>query len=392
MTWYKHLKFAKNPLDIRPNPCLVGLNEQEHEIIDNIVKENICFVNGLTGSGKTSMLLRIQKLLKNHAFIFLDAHDLPQSFSLEKELKKKRNFFDKIALRDYPKQKPVLIIDEFQATDPRLVLNARSKWEHPDKRLIKSIVIAQISKHLDNCSQSFKDRIGSKVVEMRTLNAEELKEMLRRRLSNSKTKTNYLGRFSDDALDLIVKSAGKNPRKVLEYTEKIFDYHHKRFHDLNPIKRKDYSISHHVVRQILEENDIFVPSTSAKSKKVAKAEDNNPVLAQDLSKGFIQDPADFSSGASLVLNTSVSSAKQSHLSSPSPSFISEGLEKDILKFINIEPRTTKDVSINFKISNSKAKKLFDSLKKSGRIVQANKKGRLRLWVVEAETKRLLVES
>jgi predicted transcriptional regulator len=80
------------------------------------------------------------------------------------------------------------------------------------------------------------------------------------------------------------------------------------------------------------------------------------------------------------------------LSSPSPSFISEGLEKDILKFINIEPRTTKDVSINFKISNSKAKKLFDSLKKSGRIVQANKKGRLRLWVVEAETKRLLVES
>ena len=35
------------------------------------------------------MLLRIQRILKNHEFIFLDAHDLPTKFSLEKELKKK---------------------------------------------------------------------------------------------------------------------------------------------------------------------------------------------------------------------------------------------------------------------------------------------------------------
>lgn len=356
MTWYKELKFSKNPLDIRPNPNIIGLKEQEKKIIDHILKEDICFVNGLTGSGKTSMLLRVQRLMKNHEFIYLDAHDLPLNFRLESELKKKRSFFDRIALRDFPKDKPVLIIDEFQATDPRLILNARSKWENPDKRIIKSIVVSQISRHLDNCSDSFKERIGSKIVEMKPLSHEELKEMLKRRLFNKQANLNFAERFSEEALDVIVRSAGKNPRKVLEYAEQIFDYHHKRFKDLNPMRRKDYTVSHHVVRQILSENDIYVePASKMKKQQVI-------------------------SGAELEKNIKPS------LTLPL------GLERNILDFINQEPRTIKDASKQFNISTGKAKKIMDGLKKANLLVPKGKKGRMKLWEVDAEVKRLLVES
>ncbi|MBT4823917.1 AAA family ATPase [Candidatus Woesearchaeota archaeon] len=355
MTWYTELKFAKNPLDIRPNPNLIGLKDQEKTIVNHILKDDICFVNGLTGSGKSSMLKRIQRILKSHEFIYLDAHDLPPKFNLEKELKKKRNFFDKITFREYPKEKPVLIIDEFQATDPRLILNARSKWENPDKRTIKSIVVAQISQHLENCSQSFKERIGSKIVQMRLLNHDELKEMLRRRLFNRRAKTNFVQKFNEEALDLIVKSAGKNPRKVLEYAEMIFDHHHKRFGDINPILRTDYEVSHHVARQVLEENGVYVEKNKIKKSKVSKIEEKKSDNEQKTQ-------------------------------------ISEGLEKEILQYLNAEPRTVKDVAKQFDLSNNKAKKQIDVLRKNNHLIPKGKKGRMKLWDVNAETKRLLVES
>lgn len=387
MTWFKELKFTTNPLDIRPNPNLIGLKEQEKEIINYILKEDICFVNGLTGSGKSSMLKRIQRILKNHEFVYLDAHDLPPKFSLEKELKKKRSFFDKLAFREFPKQKPVLIIDEFQSTDPRLILNARSKWEDPDKRIIKSIVVAQISRHLDNCSPSFKERIGSKIVEMRTLTNDELKEMLKRRLYCRKLDTNFAARFNDDALDLIVKSAGKNPRKVLEYAEIIFDYHHKKFGDMNPVKRNDYVISPYVVKQVLEESNLYVESIKdmiANKQKDFKQEQK-------------QDEVNKSSSVSTVYYQPTepeqqSEQRQGQKESVHSTQLSDGLEKEILKYINKEPRTVKDIAKQFNISNNHAKKELDILRKENHLVAKNKKGRMKLWEVAPETKRLLVES
>lgn len=407
MTWFKELKFTTNPLDIRPNPNIIGLKEQEKEIINYILKEDICFVNGLTGSGKSSMLKRIQRILKNHEFVYLDAHDLPPKFSLEKELKKKRSFFDKLAFREFPKQKPVLIIDEFQSTDPRLILNARSKWEDPDKRIIKSIVVAQISKHLDNCSSSFKERIGSKIVEMRTLTNDELKEMLKRRLYCRKLDTNFAVRFNDDALDLIVKSAGKNPRKVLEYTEIVFDYHHKKFGDINPVKRKDYIISPYVVKQVLEESNLYVENIKDLKLAKQKQEELNKQKQEELNKQKQENSSKQEQeenkyyGPSPIEQTlnktsSQSSGQKTEQNESIPSNLTkqlnDGLEKEILKYINKEPRTVKDIAKQFNLSNNHAKKEVDLLRKENHLVAKNKKGRMKLWEVAPETKRLLVES
>ena len=74
----------------------VKLENEEKQLKNHIMKEEICFLNGLTGSGKTSLLMRIQKEMKRHRFVYLDAHDLPKDFNLEQELLKKKGFFDRI--------------------------------------------------------------------------------------------------------------------------------------------------------------------------------------------------------------------------------------------------------------------------------------------------------
>lgn len=83
LTWYEKLGFDENPLDSRPNPNLVGLDEEEERLKNYILKSEICFLNGLTGSGKTSLLMKTQNQLKGYKFIYLDANDLPRDFNID---------------------------------------------------------------------------------------------------------------------------------------------------------------------------------------------------------------------------------------------------------------------------------------------------------------------
>ncbi|NJL43831.1 MAG: hypothetical protein HC945_00690 [Nitrosarchaeum sp.] len=250
MAWYTALGFSENPLDIRPDARLVGLQYEEELLRNYIQKGELCFLNGLTGSGKSSMLARLQESLPGHSFVYLDAQDLPADFDLEAELRKTRSFFDRVLLRDFPSKTPVLLIDEFQDTDKRLVLEARAKWEAASARRIRSIVIAQIDKVLRNVTPAFKERLGSRIVELRTLDSEEMKEIVRLRLRRGRR--NYASRLDAAALDLIVRCADGNPRRLLEYAEMIFDFHHMKFGENNPlIVNPQYKVSVHAAGEIL---------------------------------------------------------------------------------------------------------------------------------------------
>jgi len=348
MVWYEQLKFRENPLDSRPNPKLVGMEDQEEQLVNHIVKEEICFLNGPTGSGKTSLLKRVQEKLDNHAFIYLDADDLPKDFDLEKELKKKRNFFDFITLREYPAKKPVLLIDEFQATDPRLILKARSKWEDTNSKIIRSIVIAQIDKNLKNVTGSFKERLGKRIISLDMLDSKGLKDMLKARLYNPKTKTNYADKFTEDALNLLIKCADNNPRRVLEYADMIFDFHYRRFKELNPIvKGKDYMISHFVIGDILRENNVFVEGFAAK----------------DLRKKRIPFNQRFNREEQKVLR-----------------YI---LRSDLV--------TTEDIGIRLNMPIERVTKIMRDLKDKESIVITGRKGRHKLWEVTPGVKRMMIK-
>ena len=348
MVWYKQLKFNENPLDSRPNPRLISLEEQEEQLINHILKEEICFLNGPTGAGKTSLLFRIRKKLKGHKFIYLDADDLPPDFNLEEELRKKRNFLDLLTFKRYPSKKPVLIIDEFQATDPNLILKARSKWEHRHKRAIKSIIIAQIDKHLFNTSGSLKERLGKRMIQLSILDNKGMKDILRMRLYNKKLKRNYADKFTEEAISLLVKCADNNPRRLLEYTDMIFDFHYRKFKRLNPIlKGKDYQISHFVVEDILNESGVIVDEFKKKDLRVKRV---------PFSEKFDEE------------------------------------EKRMMEFIlDNDYATSKEISIKLEMSPSKVRRLLKSLKDKEGIVVAGRRRKYKLYEISPGAKRAMIK-
>jgi len=355
MTWYRKLKFKSNPLDVRPNTNLVGLEKPEEKLKSHILKEEICFLNGLTGSGKTSLLMRLQKELKRHKFIYLDAHDLPKQFNLEGELKKKKGFFDKIWLRNYPKKTPVLIIDEFQATDPNLVLEARAKWEDPNNKRIKSIVLSQISKHLKNVTPSFKERLGSRIIYLDTLDEDELKQILRIRLT--KRKMSFADKFSDDALSFIVRCSGGNPRRLLEYADEVFDFHHRKFGDRNPLMLDNYIISYHGTKEILGLDKVHV-------------------------EGFEH----LDERRNLIKNTII---KTNGTDTLNKKF--NVMEQKLLRYVKGNPKTIEQVARKFKVSESTASRYLNILKNKKGILHAGKKNNKKLWQISPQTKRLMVK-
>lgn len=349
MVWFKDLGFNENPLDLRPNPKLIGLEVQEKLLINHILKEEICFLNGLTGSGKTSLLKKIQNEMKDHSFIYLDAQDIPQNFILEDAIKGKKTFLDKLSFREFPKNKPILIIDEFQETDKNLILEARGKWENKDNKNIKSIVICQISKSLKNVTAAFKERLGNRHVNLRTLDDDEMKEILKIRLYSEKNKINYYDKLEDEAVNLLIDLADGNPRRLLEYTDLVFDFHYQKFNKINPIKKEQYKITYWGAKEILSLNKINVESYIYKDK--SKKERNTEMFERMFNEE----------------------------------------QQKVLKYFMTGPKTINEFADFFKISNNKAKKIALELKKKKAIVRAGKKDRKMLWQTAQHIKRLTVK-
>jgi len=346
--WYEQLGFKENPLDVRPSPLLVGLERQEEQLVNHVLKGEICFLNGLTGSGKSSLLMRVQNNLKNHSFIYLDAQELPKNFNIEEELKKKRNFFDRLTLKEFPSKTPVLLIDEFQATDKNIILDARAKWENPNEKRIKSIIIAQISKYLKNVTPAFKERLGNRVIELPTLDDEEMKEILKLRLENRRG-TNYYNKLHNEALNLLVACADGNPRKLLEYTDMIFDFHHRKFRDNNPILlNKTYMVTYWGAKEILELQNVNVNAYVYLEK-----EDKKKRL-EAFEKRFSKD------------------------------------EQDWLVFLMTGSKSIDELAKEFKLSEGVVSSRIRDLKARGAVVRAGKKNKKQLWQASPHIKRLRV--
>ncbi|PIO04787.1 hypothetical protein COT47_07530 [Candidatus Woesearchaeota archaeon CG08_land_8_20_14_0_20_43_7] len=288
------------------------------------------------------MLNKVQNKLKDHKFIYLNAEDLPKGFSIEDELKNKRDFFDKITFRQTPRKTPVLLIDEFQATDPNIVLEAKGKWEKK-KKGVKSIVIAQIARELHNASGSFKERIGNRIITLKGLSDATMKEILKRRLDHKGSGINYYDKLHEDTVDLLVKHADSNPRRLLEYADSLFDFHYRKFQDINPILKKEYMISYYAARDILAEKDIIQEIKSGKREK------------------------------SIDFYTAV--------------------EKKIMRFIRKNDiSTAADIASRFKMTRNKASGLVSSLKKKGAIIYAGKRNNMQQWELSPGMKRILVKT
>jgi tRNA A37 threonylcarbamoyladenosine biosynthesis protein TsaE len=375
--WYTQLEFSENPLDARPNAHLIGMEEQEQQLKNFIAKEELCFLNGLTGAGKTSLLKRIQEIMPEYAFIYLDADALPATFNLTEALRGKRTLFDMIRLKELPTKKTVLIIDEFQATDPKIVLEARSKWENPTERHIKSIIIAQISEQLKNVPGSFKDRLGNRVIRLAPLNNDVMRQVLEKRLENKKTLFNYYNNLSPQAIDFLIAVADGNVRRLLEYTDLVFDFHYQRFKDSNPLAHsKEYKVTFPAVKEILTVNNIpidaYVPEVMKKTEKpevkkeesVQEKAEQKPVQTEEKEPPRVTQTFD----------------KEFTLA-----------EQNVLRSLaRHEPMTLKQVATDIHLEINKCNGVIANLKKKNAIVSTTRTSGEKSWQMTESAKRAMV--
>jgi len=347
-TWYEQLGFRENPLDLRPCPKLIGLDKQEEELKNHIRKGEICFINGLTGSGKSSLLVKLQNELKDHSFVYVDAQELPAQFSIDEAIKNNRSILDLIALKEYPAKPAVLIIDEFQATSPELALQARAKWENPNDKKIKSIVLAQISKQMKNVTPAFKERLGSRIITLPTLDDNEMKEILKIRLQ-LRSGTNYYNKLHNEAINLMVACADGNPRRLLEYADYLFDFHFRKFGEHNPlVKNSTYLINYYGAKEIL---DYYGINTNAYT--YLSPEDREREVE----------------------------AYQKKFSPEERLFLSEMMAT---------PRTVEMLAKEFQIQGKAASRLIDGLRRKKGVERAGKLGGKQLWQASQHVKRLNV--
>lgn len=210
MTWYLDYGFSENPFNIKNNTNLVGIEKQKSQLLDYLKSGDICFLNGPTGVGKSSLLKWIKHNLKEHTIIYIDAAEIEDNFTITNCLKENRTLLERIKRKKFP-ENTIILLDESQDASPELIKALKLHWDHNN---IKSIVITQISPDLRNHKESFLDRIGNRVIKLGKISKEEALDLIMIRTKNKNL-------FDIDALEKIFEFSNYIPRKILETCEII---------------------------------------------------------------------------------------------------------------------------------------------------------------------------
>ena len=144
-----------------------------------------------------------------------------------------------------------------------------------------------------------------------------------------------------------------NPRRLLEYTDMLFDFHYRSFGHRNPIiKSSTYKITYHAAKEILELNGINV-SDYEKSK-----------------------------------NKDTKSARETDTFEK---FFSDQENKLIQYLITDGPATPQEIKKHMKISLQKVRQMISKLQRKKGIRNAGKKNNKTFYEVSPEAKRLSVK-
>jgi arsenate reductase-like glutaredoxin family protein len=266
--WFEKLGFKKYPLDSRSNPDLVGVEEIEKNLLSYISQGNMCLLCGLTGTGKTSMIQRMMQRQELSAFetLYVSADGLKKDKDILDLVKEKMSILDRILFKK-PKNL-VIFLDECQLATRQLTESIKSKWNETygsGDKVIHSVVVCQIDSRLQsNFSGSFMDRLGKRMVRMRKLKTDELKEILNIRLNIGKK--NYIEKFSPDGLTFLVKNCDGSVRQLLEYADTIFRELDKL--DETSLKDDSFKITKDHVFTLLQSSGLVVSDKNYLKKKV----------------------------------------------------------------------------------------------------------------------------
>jgi replication-associated recombination protein RarA len=200
--WWKKYGFSKNPLDIRPNEDLVGVDDIIKKVKDSIINGEIFLLYGPIGSGKTSLAFRIKKDLSDDYNIIYINGEYEKDKDIDEIIEK--NKYIKFLFFKFENKLPiVLILDEFY-NFPEDV-SKKLKYLY-DNKIAHSIMLIQPSPQIMNATLSFLNRLYRKI-EMKFPPEDDILKLINKKL---KGKIN----IDEKILRNIIRKNNNNVRQI----------------------------------------------------------------------------------------------------------------------------------------------------------------------------------
>ncbi len=212
MEWYEELYFDENPFTTNPKSFadkLVGRSDVIDELFYRIRAGSMVFIEGDEGSGKTALLWNVIRRFRGRGkVIYVDCSEI-EDVNIEELLDKRQGVFARL-FRDKPKNM-ILLLDNVKKLSQT---NSERVKYYFDQGYIKSVVFTGEDYLSVNFSQSLRDRIGSRIIELEPIDAYQAIALVRNRIDN-------LEMVEDNQIKEIFKKSG-NPKEFLNNCDKVF--------------------------------------------------------------------------------------------------------------------------------------------------------------------------
>lgn len=216
--WYKDYGFESNPFEINPlndeDRTLFERDNELKEVAYRINSDNMLFIEGAKGKGKTALLKHAINLFKGKGkVIYVDSNAVNKKLNIEQLLvgAKKVN----LSNEKYPKGMILLLdnVDELSRLN-----NERIKYFF-DQGYLKSVIFAGTNYNKVSFSDSIKSRIGNRIIKLKQLSANAAVDLILDRLG-----TENNGLLSEEIIKYVYEKSNGDLKKLLVNTYLACDY------------------------------------------------------------------------------------------------------------------------------------------------------------------------
>ncbi|MFP4117360.1 MAG: AAA family ATPase [Candidatus Woesearchaeota archaeon] len=215
--WYEELDFEENPFSVNPSDFLKNLVNRE-DIIDEldyrIRSGSLVFMEGPRGSGRTSILRAIIKRFRGRGrVIYVNAEKFEKKLDIEELLVKRNGLVKGMFLKKKPK-KMILLMDNVDSLSHR---NTERLKHYFDENYLQTVVFTGTSFEKAGFSESLKLRIEGRVITIPDMTDNEIIQMVRGRIGDSKL-------ISDEVVLEVARRYDNNPKEILKALDEVAEF------------------------------------------------------------------------------------------------------------------------------------------------------------------------
>ena len=252
--WYKKLGFHNNPFSIKPAAFQSEMVAYDLDyIFEKVDNAEMVFIEGLYGSGKTTILKSIINNFRGKNRIIYFSFNNGRNFDTQALLKGANTFFKRLAGLEV--SDVIMLLDEVNGMTKS---HAKDVFNFYQEGIVQSIVFVDKEYKKKNFPKEISTFLNGNVIRTVHLNQDEAIELVNSRLGD-------IDLFTNKIIKQIFNLADKNPRRFLAYCEDVARY---------AVEMDDFKVSDFHIETVLE--DVIKEKKVKKVKKVSKIEEPKP--------------------------------------------------------------------------------------------------------------------